>query len=89
MTSNTVVDLPADYALVLQQVREDGEDEFSVLAETLNIKRSRLAHIVGSLRKKGLVMIERTNVGDAWIRLSAKGQKLMGQIWPESVGSYA
>ena len=84
MSSHKVVDLPADYALVLQQVSEDGENEFSVLSETLNIKRSRLSHILHALRQKGLILIDKTSMGDAWVRLSSKGSKLVKQIWPEA-----
>lgn len=84
MNSHKVTDLPSDYALVLQQVSEDGGDDFSVLSETLDIKRSRLAHIIASLRQKGLIMIDRTSRGDAWIRLSSRGAKLVHQIWPEA-----
>lgn len=83
MSSNKLLDLPTDYALVLQQVSEDGQDEFSVLSETLNIRRSRLSHIISALRQKGLILIESSSVGDAWIRLSSKGNKLVRQIWPE------
>lgn len=83
MKRNAVMDLPVDYALVLQQVSEDGQNELDVLSETLNIRRSRLMHIVGSLRKKGLILIERSNMGDAWIRLSSRGRKVTRQIWPE------
>jgi DNA-binding MarR family transcriptional regulator len=83
MSSHKVIDLPTDYALVLQQVSEDGSDEFTVLSETLNIRRSRLSHIIAALRQKGLILIEKSSVGDAWIRLSSKGNKLVHQIWPE------
>ena len=84
MKKANVRDLPLDYALVLQQVSEDGRDEIAVLSETLNIRRSRMLHIVTSLRQKGLLMIEQTTWGDAWVRLSAKGRKIVGQMWPET-----
>lgn len=84
MKKLNVQDLPLDYALVLQQVSEDGRDELAVLSETLNIRRSRMMHIVSSLRQKGLLMIEQTSWGDAWVRLSAKGRKIVSQLWPES-----
>ncbi|MCA9330503.1 winged helix DNA-binding protein [Candidatus Saccharibacteria bacterium] len=84
MKKVNVQDLPLDYALVLQQVSEDGRDELAVLAETLSIRRSRMLHIVSSLRQKGLLFIEQTSRGDAWVRLSAKGRKIVGQLWPET-----
>ncbi len=85
MTIRKLQDLPTDYALVLQQINETGSDELDVLSETLNLSRSRMLHIVTSLRQKGLVLIDKTTWGDAWVRLSAKGQKLVSQLWPESL----
>ena len=86
------IELPRDYALVLQTVHESGEEDFANLAETLRLDRPRLAHIVESLRHRGLIYISRSagNLGrssnDAWIRLSSKGRKIMQTIWPESSG---
>lgn len=85
MKKNAIIDLPVDYALVLQQVSEDGENELDVLSETLNIRRPRLMHIIGSLRRKGLILIDRSAMGDAWIRLTARGRKMTQQIWPEQI----
>ena len=84
MKKANIRDLPFDYALVLQQINEDGQDELAVLGETLNIRRSRMLHIVTSLRKKGLLLIEKNSWGDAWVRLSAKGKKIVGQLWPDA-----
>jgi hypothetical protein len=80
------VELPRDYALVLQTVHENGEEDFSNLAETLRFDRQRLAHIVEALRHKGLIYLNRSSMasGDAWIRLSTKGRKIMQTVWPES-----
>ncbi len=84
------IELPGDYALVLQTVQENGEEDFAHLAETLRFDRQRLAHIIDALRSKGLIYLNRTTSGvgrsgtDAWIRLSAKGRKYMTNIWPES-----
>lgn len=89
------IDLPRDYALVLQTIQENGEEDFTNLAETLCFDRPRLAHIIESLRHRGLVYFSRSTGGlgrsstDAWIRLSAKGRKIMQSIWPESSISYA
>lgn len=84
MKKANVQDLPQDYAMVLQRVSKDGRDELAVLAETLNIRRSRMLHIVTSLRQKGFLLIEQTTWGDAWVRLSAKGTKIVGQLWPDT-----
>jgi DNA-binding MarR family transcriptional regulator len=52
--------LPEDYILVLQQISEDGGDDFEELADALRIDRSRLGHIVQSLYHKGLIVVDRT-----------------------------
>lgn len=89
MTIRKLRDLPTDYALVLQQINETGSDEVGVLSETLNLSRARIVHIVTSLRQKGLVLIDKTSWGDAWVRLSAKGQKLVSQLWPDAMSQPA
>jgi len=86
------IELPRDYALVLQTVHDSGEEDFANLAETLRFDRQRLAHIVESLRHRGLISFSSSasSIGrsgnDAWIRLSSKGRKIMQTIWPESSG---
>jgi DNA-binding MarR family transcriptional regulator len=77
-------ELPTEYALVLQQIEEDGEDDFTNLAETLSFDRPRLAHIIESLQHKGLIKTESDGQRDFWIRLSNKGEQLMQYLWPES-----
>ncbi|HXH26591.1 MAG TPA: MarR family winged helix-turn-helix transcriptional regulator [Candidatus Acidoferrum sp.] len=79
-----LVKLPADYALVLQQIYEDGLQDFSNLAELLGFDRKRLAHIVQALQHKGLVNITKDMHREAWLSLSAKGQHLIAYVWPES-----
>ena len=87
------IELPDDYALVLQTVQESGEEDFANLAETLRFDRQRLSHIIDALRSKGLIYLNLRTSGvgrsgsDAWIRLSAKGRKYMTNIWPESMTS--
>jgi hypothetical protein len=76
--------LPEEYALVLQQVTELGEEDFSTLAELLRFDRQRLAHIIQALHHKGLIVIERGQQFGAWIRPSAKGRQLMQFLWPEA-----
>lgn len=78
------VELPEDYALVLQQVDENGVEDFNNLAESLRLDRKRLVHVVRSLRSKGLICISQQTGEDVWIRLSAKGRRLMSFMWPES-----
>lgn len=69
--------LPEDYTLVLRKIREDGEEDFNNLVESLRFERSRLAHIVESLQHKGLILLQGDGQRGFWIRLSSKGQRLM------------
>lgn len=78
------VELPAEYAMVLQQVKEMGQEDLTNLAETLRISRPRLMHIVRNLQHKGLILVNKNTYSDAWIELSTKGQRLMDFMWPES-----
>ena len=79
-----IVELPADYALVLQQIQENGQEDMINLSESLHIRRSRIAHIISALKHKGLVKITRDYHSDLWIELSGKGQRLVRQLWPEA-----
>lgn len=80
----TELRLPYDYAMVLQQIQEDGEDDFETLAETLQVDRPRLAHIIDALYHKGLIRMSRESSRQAWISVSSKGQRLLTYMWPES-----
>lgn len=76
------IELPADYAIVLQQVDENGAENFTSLAESLRFDRARLMHILRALKHKGLIVTQ--DMGeDIWIRLSAKGRQLSNYIWPK------
>jgi hypothetical protein len=74
------MELPTDYALVLQQVEAEGEEDFTNLAETLSYDRRRLAHIVHALQHKGLVHVNWKRQ-DGWISLSARGRRLVRALW--------
>lgn len=76
--------LPADYALVLQQVNESGEEDLETLSESLRVDKKRVAHIVQALHHKGLIYFSRSTYQEPWIRLSAKGRQLVRYVWPES-----
>lgn len=80
--------MPADYALVLQQVDENGEEAFTNLAESLSMDRKRLSHVIHALQHKGLLKVSMAQ-RDIWIRLSSRGQRLVATIWPESAAHYA
>lgn len=75
--------LPNEYAIVLQQVHDNHEEDFEYLAESLRFNPARLAHIIQDLHHKGLIISRRSSYG-LWIRLSAKGKKVMRTMWPEA-----
>lgn len=81
------IELPEDYSLVLQEVSSRGEEDVSELAESLHFERGRLQHILQALQHKGLILLNRSGRG-VWIRLSAKGRKFVGNLWPEAGLSY-
>lgn len=74
------VNLPTDYALVLQQIQEDGQDDIASLSHALQINQHRVLHIVKSLQHKGFVEI----YDDAVVSLSRKGRRVLHYMWPES-----
>lgn len=78
------IQLPQDQALVLQQINEFGEEDFTGLAETLRIGRTKLAEIIQILHHKRLILVRRSSYAEVWVRLSTKGKDLMGKMWPES-----
>lgn len=75
--------IPLDYALVLQEISEVGEEDIVTLSDTLRLSKDRLLHIIKSLKNKGLVRIRNT-AQDTWVAMSKKGDKLMAEIWPQS-----
>lgn len=83
MTKNNSIDLPDDYALVLHQIKENGEEDFPSLTKSLPISKSRLHHIIDALHRKKLITV-RSKWNESWIRLSTKGQRLANYIWPEA-----
>ena len=79
-----ITQMPEDYALVLQQIQESGQEDLTNLSESLRIRRSRLAHIIDSLKHKGLVRLTQDYRDDVWIELSGKGRRLVAYLWPET-----
>lgn len=77
------IELPEDYAIVLQQVNEMGEEDLTTLTETLRYDRPKLAHILQGLRQKGLIYFSQDTYRDPLVRLSSKGRRLMSYMWPE------
>lgn len=78
------IQLPQDHALVLQQINELGEEDFTGIAESLRIGRAKLAHIIQTLHHKRLILVRRSSYAEVWVRLSTKGKGLMSRMWPES-----
>lgn len=76
--------LPEDYAVVLQQINEDGTDDFGNLVETLRFDRARLGHIIHALHHKGLITIHNRSQSELWLVLTAKGERFITFLWPES-----
>jgi DNA-binding MarR family transcriptional regulator len=81
--------LSQDYAIVLQQIDEDGSDDFDTLAETLRFDRGRLHHILQALRSKGLIVTNRDAQYETWISVSGKGRRLLRYLWPETRRGYS
>jgi hypothetical protein len=77
------IELPNDYALVLQQVHESGEEDFAGLADSLRFTPGRLAYILQDLAQKHLIVSRNAGYG-IWVRLSARGKRFMHTMWPES-----
>ena len=77
------VNLTTNEALILQQIYEDGSDDVVVLAGQVGLLRRTVMNILVDLRRKGLMAIDQI-YGDAWVRLTARGKRLVQKIWPEA-----
>ena len=77
------VTLTTNEALVLQQVYEDGGDDAAMLAAQMGMPRRTAMHVLADLRRKGLMAIDQA-YGDAWMWLTARGERLVQRIWPEA-----
>jgi len=83
------INLPEEYAVVLQEVSETGEEDISLLEESLRFDHGRLMHILQNLRHKGLIYFSQDSYRDPLIRLSSKGKRMMNYMWPEARPHYA
>ena len=77
------INLITNEALVLQQVYEDGGDDAAMLATQMDMPRRTAMRVLADLRRKGLMAIDQA-YGDAWVRLTARGKRLVQRIWPEA-----
>lgn len=75
--------LTTNEALVLQQVYENGGDDAATLAAQMGMPRRTAMHVLADLRRKGLMAIDQA-YGDAWVRLTTRGKRLVQRIWPEA-----
>ena len=78
------IHLPQDQALVLQQINELGEEDFTGLAQSLRLGRAKLAEIIQILHHKRLILVRRSSYSEIWVRLSTKGRDFMTSMWPEA-----
>ena len=77
------ISLSAEDAMVLQQISESGEEDVYSLAESLGLKKKRVIAILESLRRKGLITVQRT-ASDWWVHISSKGKQLTHYVWPDA-----
>lgn len=77
------VNLTTNEALILQQIYEDGGDDVVVLAGQVGLSRRTVMNILADLCRKGLMAIDQI-YGDAWVRLTTRGKRLVQKIWPEA-----
>ncbi len=75
--------LTTNEALLLQQVYEDGGDDTATLAAQMGMPRRTVMNVLTDLRRKGLMAIDQA-YGDAWVRLTTRGKRLVQRIWPEA-----
>lgn len=81
------IDLPNDYAIVIQQIYDCGEEDFNGLAQELNFRQGYLAQIIASLSRKRLIVTKGGPFG-ILVRLSSRGKRLVRSLWPESIPAH-
>ena len=77
------INLTTNEALVLQQVYEDCGDDAAMLAAQMGMPHRTAMNVLADLRRKGLMAINRV-YGNAWVRLTTRGKRLVQRIWPEA-----
>lgn len=78
------INLPEEYALVMQQIAESGQEDFENLAYNLHIARRRIVHIISALQHKGLVQLTQETAYGPLIELSRSGKRLIHYLWPDN-----
>ena len=77
------VNLTTNEALILQQIYEDGGDDVVILAGQIGLSRRTAMNVLVDLRRTGLMAIDQA-YGNAWVRLTTRGKRLVQKIWPEA-----
>ncbi len=77
------ISLSTEDALVLQQINESGEEDITSLQQMLGMRRKRVMACLESLRRKGLITVQRT-ASDWWVQMSSKGKQLTHYVWPDT-----
>ena len=70
------INLTTNEALALQQVYEDGGDDAAMLAAQMGMPHRTAMYVLVDLRCKGLMAIDQV-YGDAWVRLTTSGKRLV------------
>lgn len=77
------ISLSIEDALVLQQISESGEEDIISLERMLGMRRKKVMACLESLRRKGLITVQRT-ASDWWVQISSKGKQLTHYVWPDA-----
>lgn len=86
MPKHAQINLSNEDAMVLQLISETGEEDVVSLSRSLGMRRARVMASLESLRRKGLITVQRT-AGDWWVHISSKGKEMSTYIWPEMTTS--
>jgi DNA-binding MarR family transcriptional regulator len=79
--ANETLIISAQQAMVLLEIDEMVEDDAVSVSRALNMNVGRVVQIARDLHKKGLVIVKRVS-GELYLRLTKKGKRLMGSLWP-------
>jgi len=71
-----------DQALILQIIKESGEEDVEHLLARLRYDRARLVNMLIGLQNRGLIKVKTTGYGTI-ATLSRKGRKTAHLLWPE------
>lgn len=82
--NKAVNQLSPDEALLLQEIKDLGEETLSDIAWYGGGSRSQALSKLSNLKRKGLVEI-RAVYGEAVVSLSKKGKKAIVYLWPDNI----